>query len=651
LRLFLGNNIKYSFGVLVHTLIIILLCNINTSAQPVKKDTVYHTPFDTNKISNPYILDYKSDTIGIQSFIWSDRKNLSEILNDKAGYFINYLGVGGRNPINYNNFDDKQIGIFRDGVQINDNFFGGFDEENISISEIEKIEVASNISSFLYGVNTSGKSINVITKDAFQPTLFSQLRYSQDRYGAMFADFSLNVPFSKKFNFIFGINSHFYDGYYDNSDFNVWRGRMKLNFYSSPKLNIKASFYHTKINRRLNGGLEYSTNDTLKNQNFASVYSLGSYEKLSNYYFDITFNANLFNDKNSLTKLIFYTNNSLRLFRNGENGVDTGVYIKEYFHSIQYGIDLKQNYRIKFANGIESNLLAGGNAYFNLYNFTIPYKRLYVDGTERMFIQNNYYNIISKIDLLIKQLLLSGSYKFDVIDNSFYNLFGLEGKYKVFNKDDYNILLKGGFNSTTYGFTYLNYSSDNETPFYSTYNSNRRKYCEFGVEAKYKNIYLDAYQYSCSLDNSFSFANGNYTAKLLTKYFDFVINASYSSETYYPPISLKSDIVYHNFFFNDKLDLKFGISLKYFSKTYLYTIDQQNYTKSIYLSSDGSPFEKDFFNMDFYVGARIGTANINITVANIFNNVNYTTGIYPYDARGGFLNSIARFSIVWDYNR
>ncbi len=55
--------------------------------------------------------------------------------------------------------------------------------------------------------------------------------------------------------------------------------------------------------------------------------------------------------------------------------------------------------------------------------------------------------------------------------------------------------------------------------------------------------------------------------------------------------------------------------------------------------------------MDFYIGARIGTADINLTVANIFDNLNYTTAIYPYDARGGFLNTISRFSIVWDFNR
>ena len=126
-----------------------LVCSFYSFAQSVKKDTIYHIPFDTNKISNAYLFDLKSDTIGLNDFIWNDRKNLSEILNDKAGFHIFYLGIGGRNSINFNNFDSWQIGIYRDGIQQNDNFYGGFDQENISVSEIQKIEVVSNISSFL----------------------------------------------------------------------------------------------------------------------------------------------------------------------------------------------------------------------------------------------------------------------------------------------------------------------------------------------------------------------------------------------------------------------------------------------------------------------------------------------------------------------
>ncbi|MCX6166064.1 MAG: hypothetical protein NTU73_14585, partial [Ignavibacteriae bacterium] len=264
------------------------------------------------------------------------------------------------------------------------------------------------------------------------------------------------------------------------------------------------------------------------------------------------------------------------------------------------------------------------------------------------YINNNYYNLISKMDLLIKKLLLSGSYKIDLIDNNIYNLFGLEGKYNALNENDYNFTIKGGLNSTTYGFIYLAYAMNNDTPDYLSYNTTRKKYYEFGFEARYKNIYLDACQFSYGSNN---ISNGNYSIKLLTKNFDFGVNAGYSSYSYYPPIFLKTDIIYHNFFFKNKLDLKLGVSMKYFSNTNLKYFDQNEYDRYIYFTNDGSQFEKDFFNLDFYVGARIGTANVNITVANIFDNLNYTTAIYPYDTRGGFLNTIARFSIVWDFNR
>ncbi|MFA5404834.1 MAG: TonB-dependent receptor plug domain-containing protein, partial [Ignavibacteria bacterium] len=591
---------------------------------------------------NPYILDFKSDTIGLQEFIWSDRRNLSEILNDKAGYFINYFGIGGRNPINYNNFDDKHIGIFRDGVQINDNFFGGFDEENISVSEIQKIEEVSNMSSFLYGINSSGKALNIITKDAFQPTLFSQLRYSQDRYGALFADFSLNVPFSKKFNFIFGINSHFTDGYYQNSDFNVWRGRLKLNFYSSPKLNIKTSFYHTKINRRLNYGLVYNTDDTLKNSNFAEVRDLYTYERFSNYYFDISATANLLNDNNSLTKFIFYTNNQSRIYRNEKSGLDPNFYNHDY-HYIQYVVDLKQYFHKYFLGIYNFNFLLGANAYFNLYNFSYPHNNSLELTNDPIFIQKNIYSGYFKIDLNVKNLFLSYSVKEDYVYEKFYAQYGIESKYKIINNPDYDLKLKSGYNSTSYGiksYFFTDYGIYNY--FYEPWT---KRYFEIGFEARYKSIYLDAYNFYWSYYpfTPFSLRNGSYSIKYLSKYIDVSLNTTYYNSNNIPLIFLKSDIVYHNFFFNNKLDLRLGLSTKYFPNTMI--------TGAFSMDNGYHPVSNDFFNMDFYVGARIGTANINFTVANIFDKVNYTYGIYPYDARDGFLNTIARFSIVWDFNR
>lgn len=600
------------------------------------------------------MLDEKSDTIGVQDFIWSDRRNLSEIMNEKAGYHIFYLGIGGRNSINYNNFDSKQIGIYKDGVQINDNFFGGFDQENISVNEIQKIEVVSNISSFLYGLNTSGKALNIITKDAFQPTIFSQLRYSQDRYGALFADFSLNIPFSKKFNFIFGINSHFTDGYYKNSDFNVWRGRFKFNYYASPNFNLKASFYNDVINRRLNGGLKFNTEDTLRNQNFAEVNFNGMYERLRNYNFDLTATARIFRDKTALTRFIFYINNYSRIFRDDEYNNPAIAQLNADYHYLQYGFGLRQNFKKRFFNIIDADLLIGGNAFINYYNFP---DSLYIYSNNvpnNKYTRENLYTGFYKIDFSLDKLFLSHSFKDVLYDGKLYYQYGFEGNYTFLNDNDYMFKLISGFNSTfnEVDYNYLLWYDYHITNYFYW---QRKQYFEIGFEAKYKDLTLDAYNYYWSYYNwysseyeKFSLSNWNYSIKYNSKLIDMGFSVGHSTNYNIPSYIIKSDIVYHNFFFKNKLDLKLGLSGKYFTKSLLFGFNNYRYSDNVTYSYD---FYKDFFNIDFYIGARIGTANINLTLANILDRFNYSKAIYPYDTRGGFLNSISRFTIVWDFNR
>jgi len=208
------------------------------------KDSTSISPFNKNKIQNSYILDNNSDTINYNSFIWNDKRNLAEILNERPGYYVMNFGmIGGRDIIKYNFSDEYTLGFYKDGIQINDPIFGGLDIENISVNEIDKIEEISNATSFLYGLNVSGKSVNVITKDFFQPKTFSQLRYSQDRSNSLNADVNFTIPFSDKLNFNIGLNNHNCDGRYDNSDFSTWRGRIRLNYYPSSKLNLRFNFF------------------------------------------------------------------------------------------------------------------------------------------------------------------------------------------------------------------------------------------------------------------------------------------------------------------------------------------------------------------------------------------------------------------------
>ena len=604
-----------------------------------------------------------SETYGIGTWIWNDRRNLGEILNERPGYLVNFMFDGGRNTINFNTLDEKNIGILKDGIQINDNLFGGFDIENISVNEIDTIEEISSVSSFLYGINSQTKAINIITKDVFQPQLFSQLRFSQDRYGSEYADVYFSQSLSRKFNWQIGATKHSIDGRYTNSDFDVWRGRGRVNWFISPKANIRANINYASIQRGLNGGLIYSTQDTLENGEIAQVENSDSYEKLTNFFYDLSFTGRFFRDRNSLTKIKLYSQNSLREYRDEENRANSnGIYISKNFHTVQYGLDVKQNFGINFSKDIKGDLLIGGNVYLNLFNFNTPsLASVYPPITA---FKQNYYSLLSRFKANYKDLVIIFSGRYDRMYEQDIFQYGVEGKYIVYQNNNYKITVFGGVNTKNSGIDYYSLLFQNVTMNNVLDNIDYR-YTEAGISFDSKYFYAKLYQYGNSGTDGFNLYNGNYEAGLLTEYIDVITALNYNKIEYINSFSpnsiiepnnarlyLKSDISYHDLLFKDNLNLRVGFNLKYFHDLQTQEYDQYLYTQyattgQAAYSSNG--FIDHLFNMDFYIGARIGSANINFTVANIFDNFNYDTFIFPWDDRGGALNSISRFTITWDF--
>jgi hypothetical protein len=116
-----------------------------------------------------------------------------------------------------------------------------------------------------------------------------------------------------------------------------------------------------------------------------------------------------------------------------------------------------------------------------------------------------------------------------------------------------------------------------------------------------------------------------------------------------PGVFIKADLAYKNkTLFNNKLNLKTGFNVKYISEMPEYSYDQR--TGNFYYGNAGYNYTVlDQFMLDVYVGVRIGKANINLTLANLLNSLFYDTQLYPYDDLGGFLRSVSRLTIVWDF--
>ncbi|HMS64532.1 MAG TPA: hypothetical protein PKD83_04685, partial [Ignavibacteria bacterium] len=449
------------------------------------------------------------------------------------------------------------------------------------------------------------------------------------------------------------------DGRYVNSEFDVWNARTRLDYFFSPKLNLKLNFYYDNIKRGLNEGLVNSGNETAMAENTAPVVNTSSNENVENFFYNATLTGRFFKDKSSLTKLMLYSNNTTRQYNNIDTIIIGG---RPYFsppanyHYTQYAVDLKQNVNFNFSRKGNLDFLMGGNAYINYYNYS---------GYNFFNVIDNEYTFLFKADLNYDNFFLSGFGNFNYLnkDNSqfvfiddidktpsYFN-FGAESSYKFIFNRKIDLKLFGGINNVRKEIPDIYVPGSNGG---SPANGNIRTYYEAGFEFKLNEIFnLKSYYFNS--ENSFSYLNYeknstegiNTSAGIFTKYVNAYLNYNYLNSFIYPQNFLKADIFYHNFLFNKKLDLKTGFNIKYFSSPdnfYLYSQSYYSFYREVPIDLNVNGFQ-----IDYYLGARIGHANINLTIANIFNTFYYDTYLYPADNLGGLLNAISRFTIVWDF--
>ena len=620
---------------------------VNVHSQTIKSDSVKKIPYDHNRILNPTELSLQSDIFSYDSlYIWSDKRTLSEIMDQRPGFFINNFGLGGRNNLNYNGNSYYQTGVFRDGIQVNDNYYQGFDIQNFSISEIDKVEEISAVSSFFYGINSSSKSLNVITKDIFNPQPFSQFRYSQDRDGSLYADVFLTLPVSRKGNVMIGLTKHSLDGLYANSAFDVWRGRARVNLFLSPKVNLRLDFNMSNFDRGLNEGLNYSpVKDSLQNPMEAMVVDPNQTENLENYFYSAQLTAKLFKNQDWLTKIKLYSVNSLRTLYNDRDTSFVNNYKLDsgYQHSILYGTELLQNITLNSGRHFNSDLTFGGNIYGNLFNGNFN------NGIDNYFRNNSqylYFSLKAKYYLNYKIFSATTLIRNDNFSEYGFLNYGAEGSIKAFDKNNFLLNFNGGYRRTEYELFNAakpKLLSFEEPPVSYTVNNFYNAGLSFGY--KQSELYFEYSSGKNQYANN-TVQNINAGINLISEYFDVMVNYNNSNDLLVPENYIKSDLAFKDILFRGKLKLRTGFNFKYYNIRYI--TDQYQSVYSYGVTNNTFPQQNQYM-VDFYVGARIGRANINITVANILNTLVYNAYLFPLDDRGGLFNAISRFTIVWDF--
>ncbi|MCD4744242.1 MAG: TonB-dependent receptor plug domain-containing protein, partial [Desulfobacteraceae bacterium] len=122
-----------------------------------------------------------TNTISIEDIEQTGAKNVAEALEQVAGIDISNHSKGGP-TLKMRGFDQKNVKILIDGVPAHETYFGELDLGNIPVDTIAKIEIIKGASSVLYGPNTMGGVINIITKKGSKD-FFSKITTSFGEHG------------------------------------------------------------------------------------------------------------------------------------------------------------------------------------------------------------------------------------------------------------------------------------------------------------------------------------------------------------------------------------------------------------------------------------------------------------------------------------
>lgn len=103
------------------------------------------------------------DTVDSERIDLTNTRNISDALDTLPGV---YVSVGSRNEsyINVRGFNQRYVPVFYDGIPLYLPYDGYVDTGNLTTDNVSKIDISKGISSSLYGFNTMGGVINIVSQ-------------------------------------------------------------------------------------------------------------------------------------------------------------------------------------------------------------------------------------------------------------------------------------------------------------------------------------------------------------------------------------------------------------------------------------------------------------------------------------------------------
>jgi len=253
---------------------------------------------------------------------FTDYRYLGDLLSTMPGMFIRDFGTTGPwQQVSVGGMDARSVQFLSDGVPLNDAFSGQFDLYLYPTENIERIERISGTRAFLYGLNGTGGTFNLVTKNRKAIHPYSHIRYSEAGYGYSIVDGLFSQDILRGLNLSAGAFHHTFGGRFANSDYDQWNGRARLRYNISNSVNLFASEMFNQTYLGLWGGVNIvrTPTDSLYDRINATIQNSDAYEKLTRHDLQagIAFRSPC--DTNAISTLTIFYSTQLREYRDEEN--------------------------------------------------------------------------------------------------------------------------------------------------------------------------------------------------------------------------------------------------------------------------------------------------------------------------------------------
>ncbi|MEK7249164.1 MAG: putative porin, partial [Bacteroidota bacterium] len=253
---------------------------------------------DTTRMSTPSLVGTYDRSLDSTKFLTKEELNfldyryLGRILETIPGVFVrDQFSIGGYNQLNIRGVDWRGIAVTSNGRLLNEPASGIFNLFHFTTEYADRIEFITGPRAFLYGVNSTGGAVNLVTKNYNSNRALSKLNYTETSYNYQYSDGTFSQNISRKVNFTFGFQHQGTDGRYTSSAHEAWNMRVKLRYNLSKNFNIILSEYLTSTETQLNGGIDIDKTGILElafDRIQAVVVNPDAFEKISRHDVDLS---------------------------------------------------------------------------------------------------------------------------------------------------------------------------------------------------------------------------------------------------------------------------------------------------------------------------------------------------------------------------